>query len=147
MNSRLRKGFSIIELAVITIIFSILLSVVAPKVTTAMVHTRVNKAAAVLAADVRQGFELAGRARAPMRLSYTASSMTYSLSNRATGAVLRSRSMGPTSEYKLTSLTFSPATIDFFPAGISSANLTVTVAGSGYSRTVTATTAGLVRAP
>ena len=147
MNRRLRKGFSIIELAVITIIFALLLSVVAPKVTAAMVHTRVNKAAALVAADVRQGFELAGRARAPIRLSYTSSTMTYSLANRTTGAVIRSRAMGTTSEYKLKSLTFSPATIDFFPSGVSSANLTVTVAGSGYSRTVTATTAGLVRVP
>jgi hypothetical protein len=61
--------------------------------------------------------------------------------------VYRSRALGSTSEFKLSSITFSPTTVDFFPGGISSAALTVTVTGSGYSRTVTATTGGLVRTP
>lgn len=134
-----------VELAIVMTIALVLLGAVAPKMTTALVHTRVNKAAALIAADLRQGFELSGRARAPVRLSYVASTLTYSLANRSTGTVYRSRALGSTSEFKLSSITFSPATVDFFPGGISSAALTVTVAGSGYSRTVTATTGGLVR--
>lgn len=123
----------------------VLMGIAVPKVSKAMNNTRVNNAAAIIVADLQQGYDLARRARTPIRFTYAPSTVTYSFSNRSTGAVIRSRSLGSTSEFKLTTLTFSPTSVDFFPSGLSSGTLVVTLGISGYTRTVTATTAGWVR--
>lgn len=123
----------------------ILAGITLPRVGTAIIHTRVNRAAEAVANDLRQAFDLAGRMRAPVRVAYTAGTYTYAISNRATGAVIRSRAIGPTSDYALSSITFSPTQIDIFPGGTSSGTLVVTLSGAGFSRQVTATSAGFVR--
>jgi hypothetical protein len=61
--------------------------------------------------------------------------------------VLRTRVLGTTSDYKLSSVRFTPAAIDVFPNGIASQALTVTLSGGTYSRTVTMSRVGMVRAP
>lgn len=146
-TSPLRPGFSMVELAMVMTLGLVLLGIAVPKVSTAMAHTRVNKAAAVVAMDLKQGVELAIRTRQPIRLTYTASTTSYTLSNRTTGAAIRSRLLGSTTEYKLTTITFSQNPVDFFPSGLVSSALTVTLGANGYTRQVTATTAGLIRTP
>jgi hypothetical protein len=42
-------------------------------------------------------------------------------------------------------LTFTPATLDVFPNGISSSKLTIDLANGDYSKQITASTAGFVR--
>ncbi len=143
----LRPGFSMVELAMVMTLGLVLLGVAVPKVSTAMAHTRVNKAAAVVAMDLKQGVELAIRTQKPIRLTYTASTKSYTLSNRSTGAAIRSRSLGSTTEYNLTTLTFSQNPVDFFPSGLVSSALTITIGNNNYTRQVTATTAGLIRTP
>ena len=134
-----------VELAMVMTLGLVLLGISIPKVSKAMAHTRVNKAAAVLATDLRQGFELALRARKPIRMTYTAATYTVAFADRATGTVIRQRAIGPTSEFRLTTITFSPTQIEFFPSGLSSGILTVTLGANGYTRQVRATSAGLVR--
>jgi Tfp pilus assembly protein FimT len=136
-----------VELAMVMTLGIVLLGIAVPKVSTAMSHTRVNKAAAVVAMDLKQATQLAIRTQKPIRLTYTASTQSYILSNRSTGASIRSRSLGSTTEYKLTTITFSQNPVDFFPSGLVSSALTVTLGSNNYSRQVTATTAGLVRVP
>jgi hypothetical protein len=71
---------------------------------------------------------------------------SYQFIDRKTGTVLKIRSFyGATSEYHLSSLVFTPATLDVFPSGVSSAPLTVDLANSDYSRRITASTAGFIR--
>lgn len=134
-----------VELAMVMTLGLVLFGITVPRVNNAIIHTRVNKAAAVIAGDLQQSFELALRARVPIRVSYTSSTSTYSLANRSTGAVIRSRAIGSTSEYKLTTITFNPTQIDVFPGGVASNTLTATVGINGYTRQVTVTSAGLVR--
>ncbi|MFL5568215.1 MAG: hypothetical protein ACJ79B_11095, partial [Gemmatimonadaceae bacterium] len=66
--------------------------------------------------------------------------------DRKTGAVLRIRTFyGDTSEYRLSKLVFTPATIDVFPSGISSTKVDIDLANGDYSKKISASTAGFIR--
>ncbi len=134
-----------IEMLIVMVVMGILVKIGITKMGRIMRHERVNRAAQVLVADLQNGFAMAGRQRAPVRLTFTVSTKTYVFSDRATGTVFQTRIMDSRSEYALTSMTATPATIDVLPNGIGSASFTVTVAQGDYSRSVTASSAGFVR--
>lgn len=129
----------------VMIVMGILVKMGVTKMGTIMRHERVNRAAQVIVADLQNGFAMAGRQRAPVRLTFTASTKTYVFSDRASGTVFQTRIMDNRSEYALTTMTASPATIDVLPNGIGSTSFTVTVAQGDYARSVTASSAGFVR--
>jgi prepilin-type N-terminal cleavage/methylation domain-containing protein len=140
-----RGGFSLLELIVVVGILGIIASFATPTIEVMIRHQRVNKAAALVVADLQNVFAMAGRQRAPVHVASDASAKTYTFTDRKTGALLQTRSLGSGTEYSIGTLTFSPTPLDMFPNGIGSSALTVTVGTGDYSRTVTASTAGFVR--
>ena len=134
-----------LEMLVVIIIMGILLKMAITKFSLVMRHERVNRAAQVIVADLQNGFAMAGRQRAPVRLTFTPDTKTYVFSDRASGTVFQTRIMDKGSEYALTTMTANPTTVDVLPNGIGSTALSVTVAQGDYSRTVTASSAGFVR--
>lgn len=141
-----RPGFTILELMVVVAIIGILATMVGPATSRIVRHQRANRAATVIAADLQNAFAVAARQRQPVRIQADAASRSYQFIDRKTGNVLRIRTFyGDTSEYRLTSLVFNPATVDVFPSGISSAAITVSLANGDYSKTITASTAGFIR--
>jgi hypothetical protein len=100
----------------------------------------------VITSDLQNAFAVAARQREPVRIQADASTRSYQFVDRKTGAVLRIRTFyGDTSEYRLNTLVFTPATVDVFPNGVSSAALTIQLANGDYSKQITASTAGFVR--
>ena len=141
-----RAGFSLIELIAVVSIISILSMMTGPAISRIIRHNRVNRSATVIAADLQNAFAVAARQREPVRIQANANTKSYQFIDRKTGAVLRIRTFyGDTSEYRLTSLVFTPSTIDVFPNGVSSAALTVDLANGDYVRQVKASTAGFIR--
>ena len=109
-------------------------------------NQRVNRSATLIAADLQNAFAVAARQREPVRIQADAPTRSYQFIDRKSGAVLRIRTFyGDTSEYRLTSLVFTPATLDVFPSGISSAPVTISLANGDYAKTITASTAGFIR--
>jgi prepilin-type N-terminal cleavage/methylation domain-containing protein len=139
------SGFSMLEMLIVMIIIALLVGIAIPKISTLMRHERVNRAAQVLVQDLQNGFAMAGRQRAPVRLTMTPSTKTYVFTDRASGTVLQTRVMSTGSEYSLTALTPSVTTVDILPNGIGSAAFTVTLANGDYSRIISASTAGFIR--
>lgn len=143
---RRRSGFSMIEMLLVLIIVSLLVKISVPKIARAVQHERVNRAAQVIVQDLQNGFALAGRQRAPVRLTFTPSLQKYVFSDRATGTAIVTRILSTGADYSLTSMTTSPtSTIDVLPNGIGSTPFTVTIANGDYSRTINASSAGFVR--
>jgi type II secretion system protein H len=138
-------GFSLPEMLIVVVILGIVAAFATPAISSTVRHQRVNKAAALIAADLQNVFAMAGRQRAPVHLASNATAKTYTFSDRKTGTVFQTRDLGSTSEYRIGTLTFSPSTVDMFPNGIGSSALIVTVGTGDYSRTITASTAGFVR--
>src|SRR5256886_16152646 len=75
-------------------------------------HQRANRAAMVIAADLQNAFAVAARQREPVRIQADAATRSYQFIDRKSGNILRIRTFyGDTSEYRLTQLVFTPATI------------------------------------
>lgn len=141
-----RVGFSILELIAVVSILGLMATITGPAMSRIVRHNRVNRSATLIAADLQNAFAVAARQREPIRIQADAATKSYQFIDRKTGAVLRIRTFyGDTSEYRLTSLVFTPATIDVFPSGISSSALVVDLANGDYVRQVTASTAGFIR--
>jgi prepilin-type N-terminal cleavage/methylation domain-containing protein len=139
-------GFTVIELIVVVAILGIMASVAGPAMSRIVRHNRVNRATTVITSDLQNAFAVAARQREPVRIQADASTRSYQFVDRKTGTVLRIRTFyGDTSEYRLNTLIFTPATIDVFPNGVSSAKLTVYLANGDYSKEIQASTAGFVR--
>lgn len=134
-----------LEMLIVLIIIAILVGIVIPKISRLIRHERVNRAAQVLVQDLQNGFAMAGRQRAPVRLTFTPSTKTYVFSDRSSGTVLQTRVMSTGSEYSLTALTPSVTTVDILPNGIGSAAFTVDLVNGDYQRRVWASTAGFIR--
>lgn len=140
-----RPGVSLVEQVAILTIMGLLVAISVPKIARIMQHERVNHAAQIVVADLQNGFAMAGRQRAPVRLTFTSSTKSYVFTDRATGKIFQVRFMDNGSEYALSTLTSVPATVDVLPNGIGSTAFTVTVGQGNYSRKVTASSAGFVR--
>lgn len=141
-----RLGFSIFELIAVVAILGILAAIAGPAMSRIVRHQRVNRAATVIASDLQNAFAVAARQRQPVRIQADATTRSYQFVDRKTNAVLRIRTFyGDTSEYRLTKLVFTPATIDVFPSGISSNAVTIDLANGDYAKQITASTAGFVR--
>lgn len=143
--SPVRSGFSMLEMLVVMIVVVLLIGIGVPKLARIIRHERVNRAAQVVAQDLQNGFATAGRQRAPVRLTFYPSTLSYVFTDRATGQMLSQRYLSSGTEYSLTALTSTANTVDVLPNGIGSTNFVVTVKNGDYERQVSATTAGFVR--
>lgn len=145
-NFLARSGFTTIELIVIVTIIGILAGIAGPAMSQIVRHSRTNRAALVITADLQNAFAAAARQRQPVSIVADSVGKSYQFIDRKSGAVLKVRSFyGGNSEYRLSRLVFRPNTIDVFPSGVSSAPLVVDLANGDYPRRITASTAGFIR--
>jgi len=140
------KGFSIFEIAIVLVVIGILAAMTGPAMSRIVRHQRVNRASTIIVSDMQNAFAVAARQRLPVRVQGDAPSRSYQFVDRRTGTVLRIRAFyGDTSEYRLSSLVFTPTTFDVFPNGVSSTPVTIFLANGDYNKTITVSTAGFVR--
>lgn len=134
-----------IELMITLVVMAFIVGMTVPNINRYTRRSRVDRAAYRVAMDLQNAFSLAARQRKPVRISITAGATTYTLADRASGSAIVTRKLGSGTDYGLSSVTFSPTTVDVFPNGTSTAALTVTLTSSDYSRTVTISSAGYAR--
>lgn len=142
--TNLRRGFTLPEMLIAIVIIIVLAAMAAPATAKQLRHGRVNQAANVVAGDLENAVSYAARLRKPVRITRT-SATSFTVTERATGTVIQRRELGTDTEWKIAALTFSTATVDVFPAGITSGSLTVTLSEGGYARDVRLTRAGLAQ--
>jgi Tfp pilus assembly protein FimT len=140
--ARHRRAFTLIEAAITLVLVGLVTIIALPSGAAAMVHSRVNKAAMVVASDLELSFSLAARQHRPLRVASSGSS--YAIVGRADDT-LQLRRLGANSDFAIGTVSFSSSTVDVFPTGLASGSLTVTLTRDGYTKTITMTRAGQVR--
>lgn len=140
------SGFSLLEMILVLLVMGLLVAIAVTKTSKIMRHERVNRAAQVVVQDLQNGFAMAGRQRAPVRMTFTPSTKTYVFSDRASGQQLQQRVMGSGTEFQLSALSSDVSPVDVLPNGIGTAAFKVTLTLGDYSRQVWASSAGFVRA-
>lgn len=141
------QGFTVIEMIIVIIIFSLATSIALPAISRTSTHIRVNQAAMVIGHDLTVAASAAARQRKPIRITLGVDHQSFTAADRASGTVLQTRWLGTDTQYGLDSVSFSVTPIDVFPNGFTSSALTVTAWDGGYSRQVTMSRAGWVRVP
>lgn len=137
-----------IELIMVFVIIGVVVAVTAPRVSRSTRAVKLDRARRTVATDIQMAASLAARHRKPVRLVRLPTGTGYKIEERAASpTVYLRRDYGATSEYPLSTLTFAPETTYFFPNGIASNALTVTMASDGPTKRVTMTSAGFVRVP
>jgi hypothetical protein len=130
---------------VILIIFVVVASLI-PRVSTTLAHSKVNRAAYVIAADFLLAQTDAARQRAPVIVQIMSDSLFLRITNASTGTVLRTDWFDVTSEFQLKALSAVPTSAQVMPNGTASASIVVTVgATTDYYHQVRMTLAGQVR--
>lgn len=142
---RSRNGFTLIELLIVLIIAGIAMGIAIPQVGRMLAQTRVQRAAGVVAADLKLAHSLAGRQRQPVQIVVDAANRVLRVRNDATTTVYSERYFHAAGEYPLDSFTTTDASVVVYPNGLSDGNVTITVGAGGRSRQITLTRGGLVR--
>lgn len=139
-----RVGFTILELMIVITMLGMFAMMAVPKVNQVITHQRVNEAAVVVSQDLGRALSAAATQRRPVQITAGADLQSYVVTDAILGDTLWQRSLG-SDDYSVTTMKFSTSPLDIYPTGFTSDALVVTLATSGYSRTITMSTAGWVR--
>jgi type II secretion system protein H len=145
LPTSLRPGFTLIEMLVVSILIGITLGFAAPSVGRSLARMKLERAATAIAADMRLGPSLAARQKSPVRMNIDASGRQYTITDRTSGDVLVSRNLAAGSEFDVALLLSVPDQVDFYPNGIASDSMRITIRSAGQTRIVRMTRAGQVR--
>jgi prepilin-type N-terminal cleavage/methylation domain-containing protein len=139
------RGYTIIELIIVVVVFGVLLSVAFVRLGPVLEHARVQRAATVLSTDLQYAQMLAVRQRKPVAVIINESLKGYVIRERDTATVYRQRFLGDGSEFLLDEFTATAPFVELFPNGVATATTTFTLGLRGYQRQVRVTRAGQVR--
>ena len=142
---RARAGFTMVEMLISITVMGTVAAMGLPKVNSTIRQQRVIAASNALQGDVEAAFSVAARQRKPVRIYYDSPSGEIRIVDRTALTVYNRRPLGLSSEYHLDAVSISPATVDVYPVGLTSAAFTVTLTNGAFHRRVVVTRTGLTR--
>jgi type II secretion system protein H len=143
---RSRNGFTLLEVLIVLIIVGVVGGVVTVNVNRGMQNSNVQRAASVIATDLRQAHSLAARQRRPVEIVVDPTARVLRVRDALTPTtVYAERHFGLTSEQPVQGMTTTESSVRVFPNGLASSPVTVTVSWGPRTRTVLMTRAGMVR--
>jgi prepilin-type N-terminal cleavage/methylation domain-containing protein len=148
MTHRLRgrAGFTLLETLVVVMVGSIVIGAASPAVGRMLAQVRIERAATIVAADMRAAATIAATQRRPVRIEVDAAAREYQVRDHLNGTVFVHRAFaGPAADLVLSSLVSSAQQVVVFPNGLSSGALTFTLRIGGEQREIVRSRAGQVR--
>ncbi|HEX2167160.1 MAG TPA: GspH/FimT family pseudopilin [Longimicrobiales bacterium] len=143
---RSRDGFTLTEVLIVLILVGIIGGFAFAQVGSMLAKTRVQRAASVVAADLKLAHSLAARQRQPIRISIDPAANAMRLRDFATPATIYSqRYFHAEGEYPVETFSADETSVLVYPNGLSEKPMTITVAAGGESRQISMSRAGQVR--
>jgi prepilin-type N-terminal cleavage/methylation domain-containing protein len=149
-SASLRRGFTMIELLMVFVLVGIVMAIAIRSVGDTIRRDRVNKAVAILSADLEQAFAIAARQRTPIRLLMDSARMTFAVAERADTTLKYRTRQFKTGDLQLDYMSMNRNTLDILPSGLSADTLSIRIGiysrnNSLYDRTLRMTRGGMVR--
>ena len=138
-------GFTIFEAVMVILIVFVVVASLIPRVSTTLAHSRVNRAAYVIASDFLYTQSLAARQHAPVSIQVLSDSLLVRITNVASGKTLRTDYFDKASAFQLAALSAAPTSVQVMPNGTATAAIVVTVGGADWYHLVRMTQAGQIR--
>jgi type II secretory pathway pseudopilin PulG len=139
------RGFSVVETFVVFVLLTLLLLIALPKMGRGVRTSRVDRAASLMALTLERSFTLASRQRRPVVVACDCANQAIEVRDLSSGVVYMRRSFGLDTEFQVDTLLLSEASVTVSPHGVATLPLTVRMAAGPSARTITMSTAGLVR--
>lgn len=143
-----RSGFTLFELVALMVFVGILAAMAGTKLTVVKYQQTVVRAASTVQTAMEMAYAVAGRNRAPIRISYSSTTGKLTVTKRD-GSITYTTLDFTAMDLKASDVTVNNSTVDVFPNGWASDTLSVTIstsrAGATYSRRVRMSKAGLVK--
>lgn len=145
-SMRARAGFTLMEVLAVLVIVTALMGMALPRMSQNFATIRTQRAATVVASDLRLAYSLAERQRAPVAIVVDADAKLVRVRDRRVATRIYSENrFDASSEYSIQVMTSTRDSLIVFPNGLAQNDLTVTLTSAGVSRTVTMNRAGQVR--
>ncbi len=111
---------------------------------------RVNKAVAIVSADLEQAFAIAARQRTPVRILFDSARMTFAVAERADTTLKYRVRQFKSGDLQLDYFAVNRTTLDILPSGLSADTLSLRMGifsknNALYDRTLRMTRGGMVR--
>ncbi len=141
-----RSGFTLLELIVVLVVSSILVSVAVLRLAPTLERARVQRSATMVAMDLQWAQMIAARQRRPVVFIVSEALKGYMTRDAApTGTVYRESYLGDDTEMHLDELDATPTTLEIFPNGVVRSAGSYMVRVNTSQRYVRITRAGQVR--
>lgn len=146
LSLRARAGFSLIELFVVMLIGGILTTMSLGKVHTLLSQQRVVHAATAIQNDLEAAFQIAGRNRKPVQISYDGSAQRFTIGDRTGSMYYRRTNLSADAfGFSSTSVTVSKTPLQVFPNGLAEDTLLITLSSNGITKKLYMSRTGLVQ--
>jgi len=143
---RSREGFTITEVLIVLVIIGIVGGFAFMQVGAALASSRAQRAASVIASDLKLAHSLAGRQRQPVRISIDTANRVFRIRDYTTpSTVYVERYFHSAGEYPIDVMQVTDTSLLVYPNGLAEGGITITVRALDERRTVQMTRAGLVR--
>ena len=139
-----RRGYTLLETLLAMVVLGIIVGSVSAPLRGLALRSRLSRSTTTVSSDLARAFSLAERSQRPVRLRCDETQSALIIEDRDSGTVLFQRSFGRDGDYRLSSMSFSPASVAVFPNGLASAPLRIVLANGEFTRTLQVTRAGQV---
>ena len=145
-SPRARSGYTLVEVAVVMLIAGVVTAVSLGKVHNLLSQQRVLHAATSIQNDLEAAFQIAGRNRKPVQISWDATAQRFTIGDR-TGSMYYRRTNLSSQAFGLstTSVTVSRSPVQVYPNGFAQDTLLITLSSNGTTKKLRMSRTGLVQ--
>jgi prepilin-type N-terminal cleavage/methylation domain-containing protein len=146
-SRRKRAGYTLLELAVVMMIGGIVTTMSIGKVHTLLSQQRVVHAATAVQNDLEAAFQIAGRNRKPVQISWDAAKQQFTVGDRVGSTMYYRRTNLSAQAFGLnpTAVSVSKTPLAVFPNGLAEDTLLITFSSNGITKKLYMSRTGLVR--